>query len=758
MPTKRSKHKPSTSPSKLPHGYKPGPFRPFHTSKLLNYFQLTKLDQFLTVSLLALSVIIRLYKLYHPARVIFDEVHLGTFSREYFKGEFFMDVHPPLGKLIFFWVAMYFGWNGEFGFEEIGDAYDNNVPFLAMRMVLALSGIGTIMLTYFMMRLCCRSGSLVPWFVSVLVLIENSLVTQSRLIMLDLPLMFAQSVTMFGYKSFANQRPFSGNWFLMLLLTGLGLGVSVCIKLTGLYTIAWVGILTIIQLWNILGDLEVPISTWVKHVIYRAIALILIPISMYLYFFQIHFDMLPYNGSGSGTVQSAFRSTFEDSELQFMPVEVLYGNSVTIKHNNLELYLHSHNATYESGSGEQQVTLYHSDFDEYNEWMIESKNKFNERLIEKQKPVEDGDIIRLYHKVTGKYLHVNDVRPPLSDYDYANEVSCAGDRDLLGDINYEFKVKIIDKKPHGRKDLPLIKLRATESIFQLIHQGTKCTLLGHEDLLPEWGFGQNEVVCIDEPTIPNTLWYIELNFNPKKNVTFEKITFGPYSYWQKLKEVHRAMFRINRSFTQDHDYASTPGGWPFVLRGVGYFGSHNDVMEKLTDEPGSMIYLLGNVVIYYLAFFILTLCIAKYLIHLFFQMNPFKIPNESPIVTNFYENSRDWILGWALHYLPSFLMSRKLFLHHYFPALYFSIVLIGQYVDYQMSRRKYFAYGLISVILVGSLYCFITMIPIIYGTGWTVAGCTASKLFSTWDYDCMAYSDSVDFVHDDVVYEDEVYE
>jgi dolichyl-phosphate-mannose--protein O-mannosyl transferase len=37
-------------------------------------------------------------------------------------------------------------------------------------------------------------------------------------------------------------------------MTGLGLGATVSVKWVGLFTIAWVGSLTVLQLWVLLGD------------------------------------------------------------------------------------------------------------------------------------------------------------------------------------------------------------------------------------------------------------------------------------------------------------------------------------------------------------------------------------------------------------------------------------------------------------------------------------------------------------------------
>ena len=50
---------------------------------------------------------------------------------------------------------------------------------------------------------------------------------------------------------------FSEEWWMWLALTGFGLGATVSMKWVGLFTIAWVGSLTALQLWNLLGDLRV---------------------------------------------------------------------------------------------------------------------------------------------------------------------------------------------------------------------------------------------------------------------------------------------------------------------------------------------------------------------------------------------------------------------------------------------------------------------------------------------------------------------
>lgn len=106
----------------------------------------------------------------------------------------------------------------------------------------------------------------------------------------------------------------------------------------------------------------------------------------------------------------------------------------------------------------------------------------------------------------------------------------------------------------------------------------------------------------------------------------------------------------------------------------------------------------------------------------------------------------DWVigvsvLGWAFHYLPFYLMKRQLFLHHYFPALYFAVLALCQGWDFLTTRERFLstprrASQITLVFLVVVVAVFAALQPIAYGGKWTKSLCERSKVFSTWDFDC----------------------
>lgn len=186
-----------------------------------------------------------------------------------------------------------------------------DVPYVAMRMLPATLGVLLVPITYLTLRgLDCRATTALLG--SVFVTFENGLITQSRLILLDSPLLFFTGLTTMLWVGFCNEnrhKPFTDMWWIWLFLSGLGLGAVVSCKWVGLFTIATIGFSTLFQLWNLLGDLRVTPRLFAKHFMARAICLIAVPILFYMSMFAIHFLLLQNSGDGDGFMSSQFQHT-----------------------------------------------------------------------------------------------------------------------------------------------------------------------------------------------------------------------------------------------------------------------------------------------------------------------------------------------------------------------------------------------------------------------------------------------------------------
>lgn len=241
----------------------------------------------------------------------------------YILTRFFMDVHPPLAKLLITLMAFVSGFQGgSFDFKDIGGEYGPaNVPYIPMRMLPATLGLLLVPLAYLTLR-ALQTRPTTALLGSLFVLFENGLITQSRFILLDSPLIFFTALTTFFWIGFSNENevsrdragtvgPFSRRWWAWLTLTGLALGAVVSCKWVGLFTIATIGVLTIVQLWSLLGDLRVPLPLLVRHFVARAICLIVVPFLFYMAMFGIHFAVLSNSGEGDGFMSSEFQHTLK---------------------------------------------------------------------------------------------------------------------------------------------------------------------------------------------------------------------------------------------------------------------------------------------------------------------------------------------------------------------------------------------------------------------------------------------------------------
>lgn len=643
-----------------------------------------------------------------------------------------MDVHPPLAKMLFGVVGYLAGYDGVFEFKTIGlDYISNNVPYVSMRLFPAVLGVLTVLLSYGTLRASgCRP--IISLFGAGLMTLDNALTTQSRYILLDSPLIFFIALTAYAFVKFQNEVPFQKNWFRYLFLTGIGLGATVSSKWVGVFTIGWVGALTVWQLWWILGDLTITPCNYVKQFASRAVFLIAIPVAFYMVMFYIHFLALPNNGDGASFFSPEFQATLKNSPLNSkFPADVAFGSTITIRHVNTQGgYLHSHPHNYEGGSKQQQITLYpHKDNN--NNWVVENITQpDNTTIYEHKEPViiEDGTVIRLNHALTFHRLHSHDVRPPVTEQDYQNEVSGYGHEGFPGDANDNFRVEIL--KDWSSKGKAQTHLRAMETKFRLIHTMTGCALFSHSVKLPKWGFEQQEVTCVKGASLANSVWQIEQNTHPlMTGDDVELVTYRTPSFLEKFIELNKVMWRVNNGLTGTHPFQSRPQAWPLMLRGINFW----------THEH-RQVYLIGNAVLWFsFAALAVGYAVFKAFALLRWQRGYPKFTSKAYEVYD--KGVATFLLGWAFHYLPSFLMGRQLFLHHYLGSVYFGILALSQFWDFlsfRLINNKIIRYTLLGLYFALASAFFAWYSPLIYASPWTRSLCEKSKFFDL-DFNCNTY-------------------
>ncbi|PHH75845.1 hypothetical protein CDD82_4244 [Ophiocordyceps australis] len=713
-------------------------------------------DYVVALGVTVLATLVRIFRIYQPSSVVFDEVHFGGFASKYIKGKFFMDVHPPLAKMLIALTGWLAGFDGNFDFKDIGKDYlEPGVPYVAMRLFPAICGIVLAPFIFLTLKTVgCRTMTAAMG--AGLIIFENGLLTQARLILLDSPLVCATAFTALAFSCFTNQheqgmtKAFQPAWWFWLVNTGLGLGLTASIKWVGLFTIAWVGALTLVQLWVLLGDTKnVTMRLWCKHVMARVFCLIVIPLTFYMAMFAIHFVCLVNPGDGDGFMSSEFQATLNSKGMKDVAADVALGSRVTIRHFNTQGgYLHSHPLMYPTGSKQQQITLYpHKD--ENNIWLMENQTQplgvdgeaINgtdvwDKLPDGPKFITDRMVLRLYHVPTHRRLHSHDVRPPVTEADWQNEVSAYGFEGFPGDANDYFRVEIVKKKSRGAAAKE--RLRTIETKFRLVHVMSGCVLFSHKVKLPDWASEQQEVTCAKGGSLPNSLWYVEHNEHPQFGENTEKVNYRNPGFFGKFWELQQVMWRTNAGLVESHAWDSRPESWPILRRGINFWGKHH-----------TQIYLMGNPIIWWSSSLAVLVWVAFKAVALLRWQRSYDDYSNTTFKRFDYEIGT-YVLGWALHYFPFYLMQRQLFLHHYFPALYFAIIALCQMFDYFTVRihtapaRDALPVNMIATtaFLVLSIAAFSLYAPLAYGNQWTKGECNRVKLVNSWDWDCNNFFDS----------------
>lgn len=301
----------------------------------------------------------RFFKIYWPAHTVFDELHHGKFITWYVRREYYLDVHPPLGRLLFAAVAELFGYDGSFDFEKHDHDFNGSLfPHVAIRSLSGILGVVTSALTYsilvemkYSLQACIIGASLVVF--------DNSLTIISRIFILESQLICYMVFTCFCWVRFRsyNSQPFSALWWQWLALTGFGIGLSIGVKFVGLFLMLAIGIFTVYDLWDVCSVKKTPSDFVVlKHWLARSFCLILIPVVCFIVPYWIHIRLLYKSGNGDGFMSLPFQTTLEGNKITNATFPVYYGSTIKIKSHVENVWLHSHVHTYPLVHGDNKVS------------------------------------------------------------------------------------------------------------------------------------------------------------------------------------------------------------------------------------------------------------------------------------------------------------------------------------------------------------------------------------------------------------------
>lgn len=620
----------------------------------------------------AIGFLVRVYKIGANKSVVWDEAHFGKFGSYYLRHEFYHDVHPPLGKMLVGLSGYLAGYNGSWDFPS-GQQYPEHIDFIKMRLFQATFSALCVPFAYF----TCKEigfGVLATWLFTLMVALEQSYVTLGRFILLDAMLLFFTVTTFFCFIRFHNQRNnvFGRKWWKWILLLGISIGCVDSVKMVGLFITTLVGIYTIVQLWEYFGDKNMKNSTFFFHWLARIFALIIVPATVFMISFKIHFELLWHSGPGDANMNSLFQANLVGSNVGLGPRDVALGSSViTLKNQGLSGgLLHSHVQTFPEGSGQQQVTTY-SHKDSNNNWILQ-RARWDPIYDAENDPIEyvyDGMAVRLMHPSTGRNLHSHEIQAPVTRSQY--EVACYGNL-TIGDEKDNWIVEVAHSQGHENRS----RLHPLTTSVRFKNQVLGCYLGTTGTQLPQWGFRQGEVVCVKNSfkRDKRTWWNIETHDNDKLELPGPDFKLPKTNFFKDFIQLNLAMMATNNALIPDpdkqDDLASKFWQWPSLDVGIRLCGWGDDNLKYFLIGSPATTWTSSIAVVVFAIMFVV------YLLRWQRQYNDFPSATE--------EITKKWnlflmggvypMLGWGLHFAPFVIMGRVTYVHHYLPALYFAML------------------------------------------------------------------------------------
>ncbi|KAF9178649.1 hypothetical protein BGZ50_007585 [Haplosporangium sp. Z 11] len=709
--------------------------------KMANAFDMTDRD-WIVLSLLTLVTLgVRLWRISWPDEVVSEEFNTGRLVNAHVKHEFAFDVHPPFGKLILAGVSALSNYNGAFLFDNIGDAYLGSVPFVSMRLVMAVMGVFCVPMAYVTLR-ASGHGASTAIIAALFVAFDNALTANNRLMLLDAPLMFFTAATLMFWNLFMKQsaRPFTGLWWAWLLATGVMMAGAMSTKLSGVFTAVTIGLFVARNLWHLASEDSVSNALWMKHFAARLGVLMILPMVIYLTLFHIHFSHQIHQPSSSNPVHAEhdlalLRPLFPRSFISTNNIDstsdtkvwrdIAFGSVVQLKSESSGgVYLHSFYKASPGGSHQQQVGGY--DYPDLNtHWIVilaELDDEEPDEIPSRLQYLNNGDLLRLRHVSTRQCLRSHDQRTYTDPQDkQLHEVVAYGESTFDGDSNDWWVVEIVDTAIVNKVVRTKEPVKALETTFRLRHFTMGCYLFTNEIMLPDpWGEGRKEVLCRSDAGITSkSIWRFTMNEHDYLPMDAPLASYPQLSFWQKLWQTQLLMWSHESAFEKSfQDTASLPIRWPLVQSMIpAWIGYKRQII------------MVPNPVVWWVCTLGLSTFLVCKALFLMREKRGFFETGRLRVLKRFHMGDASmYFAGWAIHYLPYFSIHRSLFIHHYFPAFYFSILLACSLLSgFAAFIPRPGRFGMYFVLITLAIWSFVQFSPLTYGSSMSREHCESLR-------------------------------
>lgn len=246
--------------------------------------------------LIILAFASRLWHLFQPVAVVFDEVYFKVYAGNYLTGAYYFDPHPPLGK------QLLGGWAWLFHLNPTNLTATDEAS-VALRVLPALAGALIIPLFYVFLRLL-KASRPTALLGATLLLLENALIVESRFVLIDSLLILFGLGAVTAYLA-SRQGHWGRRRILLVMVAALLSGAAVSVKWTGLTALGLIGVI-----WAA-DQFQQRSHPHLKRAIVELGILGIIPLATYFAVFTAHFHLLPKSGQGDAFMSQRFQSTLK---------------------------------------------------------------------------------------------------------------------------------------------------------------------------------------------------------------------------------------------------------------------------------------------------------------------------------------------------------------------------------------------------------------------------------------------------------------